>query len=262
MRRLTLAVLALALHAGAAEAAVKTKTVEYQFDGVKLKGHLAWDDAVQGKRPAVMVVHEWWGLDDYARKRAEQLAGLGFVALAVDMYGDAKHTQHPKEAGALAGEVRKNLKTWMGRALAGLKILQDHELVDRNKIAAIGYCFGGSTALQVAFQGADIAAAVSFHGALPVPSAEQAKSARAKILVCHGALDSFIPEETIQKFRAALDDARADYQMIYYAGAYHSFTVPDAGKAGVKGLAYDAAADRRSWQHMLALFREVFANPK
>jgi len=241
-----------------ARAEVKTKVVEYGYDGANLKGYLAWDDAVQGKRPGVLVVHEWWGLNDYARKRAEQLAGLGYVAFACDMYGEGKTTQHPQEAGQMAGEVRKNLKTWQGRAQAGLKILHDSEMVDSKNIAVIGYCFGGSTALQLAYTGADLAAVITFHGALPVPSAEQAKNIKAKVLICHGALDSFIPEETIQKVRAALEEAKVDYQMNYYGGAVHSFTVPGAEKVGMKGIAYNEAADRRSWREMQDLFNEVF----
>ena len=139
----------------------------YQHDGMTFKGVLAWDDKVQGKRPGVLVVHEFWGLNDYAKKRAQQLAELGYVAFACDMYGEGKVTEHPKEAAKMAGEVRKDVKAWRGRALAALKILQDHELVDSKKLASIGYCFGGSTSLQLAYAGADIAAVVSFHGALP-----------------------------------------------------------------------------------------------
>src|SRR5262249_8165745 len=145
LRATFLAVIALAVSSGIAHAAVKTKVVEYKYNGTTLKGYLAWDDAVKGKRPGVLVVHEFWGLNDYARKRAEQIAELGYVAFAADMYGNGKTTEHPKEAGQMAGEVRKNLKTWEGRGLASLKVLQDHELVDSKRLAAIGYCFGGST---------------------------------------------------------------------------------------------------------------------
>src|SRR5262249_16756643 len=131
-----LALAAIIATSGFARAEVKTKTITYTYDGTTLKGYLAWDDANKGKRPGVLVVHEWWGLKDYGRKRAEQLAGLGYVAFACDMYGEGKTTEHPKEAGAMAGEVRKNLKTWQGRAQAGLKILQDQEQVDSSKLAA------------------------------------------------------------------------------------------------------------------------------
>ena len=145
--------------ASQASAAVKTKAVTYSFDGTTLKGYLAWDDAQTGKRPGVLVVHEWWGINEYAKKRAEQLAGMGYVAFACDMYGDGKLVDNPKDAGLLANGLRKDHKTWMGRALAGVKVLQDDVNVDATKIAAIGYCFGGSTALELAHTASPIAAA-------------------------------------------------------------------------------------------------------
>jgi len=258
----TVWLIALVVLAGSEEAVrgeVKTRAVTYRHQGISFQGHFAWDDAVSGKRPGVLVVHEWWGLNDYAKQRAEQLAALGYVALACDMYGDGKTTEHPQEAAQMAGEVRKNVQTWQGRALAALEVLRGHELVDAGKLAAIGYCFGGSTALQLAYTGADLDAVVTFHGALPIPDPSQARAIKGKVLICHGALDSFIPEPTLQKVRDAFEAARVDYQMIYYGGAVHSFTVPDADHAGVKGLAYNAAADHRSWQAMRALFEEAFA---
>jgi dienelactone hydrolase len=245
-----------------ATAEVQTKEVTYTHDGVTFKGFLAWDNAQQGKRPGVLVVHEWWGLNDYARERAKQLAKMGYVAFACDMYGEGKSTQHPQEAGQMAGAVRQNMQTWRGRALASLKILQDNEMVDAQQLAAIGYCFGGSTVLQLAYSGADLKAVVSFHGAVQVPNEEQAKAIKAKILYCHGALDSFIPDDQIQKMRKALDAAKVDYQVVYYGGAVHSFTVPHAEKSGQPGIAYQEAADRRSWQHMQMLFHEVFSPAK
>lgn len=257
---LTLAVLVST--AISAQGAVQTKTITYEYDGAKLKGFLAWDDAQEGKRPGVLLVHEWWGLNDYAKDRAKQLAKMGYVAFAVDMYGEGKVTEHPKEAGQWATEIRKNQDHWVGRAKEGLKILKSNSMVDADQLAAIGYCFGGSTALKLAYSGADLDAVVSFHGALPVPSAEEAKNIKAKILICHGALDKFIPEETIQKVREAFEKAKVDYQLIYYSGAVHSFTVPSIGERKVPGLAYNPAADRRSWQQMRTLFHEVFNQKK
>jgi dienelactone hydrolase len=256
------AVLLVACNVAVARAAVKTKTITYEYGGVTFKGHLAWDDAASGKRPGVLLVHEWWGLNDYARQRAEQLAGLGYVAFACDMYGEGKVTEHPKEAGEFATEVRKNVKVWQGRAQAALKVLRDQESVDAGKLAAIGYCFGGSTALELAYTGADLKAVVTFHAGLPVPDAEQAKAVKAKVLVCHGAADTFISEETAAKFRAALEGAKVDYEMIYLGGAKHSFTVKGVEEKKVDGLAYNAEADRRSWQAMRMLFDEVFGAPK
>src|SRR4051812_32927364 len=182
-----------------ASAAIKTKTVTYTVGDTTFKGFLAWDDASEDKRPGVLVVHEFWGLSNYERKRAEQLAKLGYVAFAVDMYGEGKTTEHPKEAGKMAGMVRNNKKAWLERGLAGLKILQDNPLVDSKRLAAMGYCFGGSTALFLGHNGVELSAVASFHGALPIPSSDEAQSIKAKVLICHGSLDKFIPEETVQK---------------------------------------------------------------
>lgn len=248
--------------AGMLPAAVKKELVTYKVGDAAYRGHLVYDDASTDKRPGILVVHEWWGLDDYARKRAEQLAGMGYVAFACDMYGEGKTTEHAKEAGAMASAVRKNAVEWQARAQAGLKVLRDHPLVDGKKLAAIGYCFGGSTALTLAYSGADLAAVVSFHGALPIPTEEQAAAIKARVLICHGALDTFIPEKTIQTVREAFGKARVDYQMAYYGGAVHSFTVPGSEKKEIKGIAYDEKADRRSWDHMKMLFREAFGTAK
>lgn len=239
-------------------AAVKTEPVTYKAGNQECKGLLAYDDAIKEPRPGILVVHEWWGLDGYAKRRAEQLAALGYVAFAADMYGDGKTVDHPKDASALAGSVRKNKDEWLTRANAGLDILRKNPRVDAKKLASIGYCFGGSTTLALAHSGSDIKAAVSFHGALMVPADEEVKNIKTKILICHGAADSFIPEDTIQKVRGSYDKNGVDYQMIYYGGALHSFTVPEADSKKVAGLRYDAVADRRSWAAMKSLFDEVF----
>jgi dienelactone hydrolase len=246
------------IFAAQSNAAIKTEVIEYQYENTKLKGYLAYDDAKKGKRPGIMVVHEWWGLNDYAKKRAEQLAEMGYVAFAADLYGNGQVTEHPTDAGKMATEVRSNVKVWLGRAEAGLKILKDHAEVDSKKLAVIGYCFGGTTALQVALSGADVAACVSFHGALPKVTPDQAKAAKAKILVCHGANDNFIPKTSIESFRKTLDDAKASYQFESYPDAVHSFTVKDIEKKGIDGLAYNEAADAKSWKQMKELFDTVF----
>jgi dienelactone hydrolase len=257
VRHILTSLLAIAL-ASPAFAAIKTSVVEYEYDGTKLKGYLAYDDAKSGKRPAIMVVHEWWGLNDYAKERATKLAEMGYVAFAADMYGDGKTTEHPEDAGKMATAVRMNVKSWLGRANAGLDVLRKNEFVDSGKIAVIGYCFGGSTALQVGLSGADVKAVVSFHGALPAATAEQAKSSKAKILVCHGADDKFISEKSIESFQIAMKDGGAKFQFEAYPGAVHSFTVKDIEKKGVPGLAYNQDADKKSWASMKALFDEVF----
>ena len=242
--------------AGPSMAEVKTKAVTYTHDGVTFKGHLAWDDAASGKRPGVLVVHEWWGINDYAKKRAEQLAALGYVAFAADMYGDGKVTDNPKESGQWAGALRKDPKTWDGRAKASLKVLEDDSKVDATKLASIGYCFGGSTSMMLAHVGANVKAVVSFHGSLLVPEPDQAKAIKAKILICHGADDSFIPEELIQKTRSAYDAAKVDYVFESYPGAVHSFTVRSADDRGMKGMRYNENADKQSWESMRKVFAE------
>jgi dienelactone hydrolase len=255
--RTLIAVAALALAANPSRAAVVTKTVEYDFDGVKLKGFLAHDDAAKEKRPGVLVVHEWWGLDEYAKGRCKQLAELGYVAFAPDMYGDGKVVDHPEDAGKMSKMVRENVKVWRGRAEAGLKQLKAQPDVDADKLAAIGYCFGGSTCLQLAYAGADLKAVVTFHAALPKPTPEEAKAIKPKLLICHGDADFFIPPEAIKAFRGALDEANAKYEFVGYPDVFHSFTVPGADKHMIKGMKYDKAADTDSWKRTQALFKET-----
>ncbi|MBI3466688.1 MAG: dienelactone hydrolase family protein [Planctomycetes bacterium] len=242
----------------AVQAGLQTKKVTYKHGELECHGYLAWDDSIKGPRPGVLVVHEWWGLNEYARSRAEQLAKLGYVALAADMYGEGKTTEHPQEAGQMAGKVRANVEDWRKRATAALEVLKSQPQCDTTKLAAMGYCFGGSTVLQLAFSGADLKAVVSFHGALPTPKPEEVKQIKATILVCHGADDSFIPEAAIKSFRDALDKGGAKYEFVAYPGARHSFTVPDADKHGIDGIAYNKHADEDSWKRMQALFSANF----
>jgi len=251
---------AAVLAAGTAEAAVVTKVVEYEYDGAKLKGYLAYDDAVTGKRPGVLVVHEWWGLDDYARTRAKQLAEMGYVAFAADMYGEGKTVNHPDDARKMATTVRENLKSWRGRAEAGLKQLAGQPNVDPTKLAAIGYCFGGSTCLQLAYSGADLKAVATFHAALPTPTAAEAKAVKPRIYVAHGADDAFIPKNAIADFKAALDAAKVKYTFESFPGVVHSFTVPGADAHMIKGMKYDRAADEKSWKEMKALFKDTLGD--
>jgi len=257
MLRTVAAMVVLAVSAPT-EAKIRTKAVAYKHGDVDLEGFLAWDDAGADKRPGVLVVHEWWGLNDYAKSRAEQLAKLGYVAFAADMFGKGKVTADPKVAGEWAGHMRGNVEAWMARARVALDVLRAHQRVDPKKVAAIGYCFGGSTVLGLAFGGADLAAVVSFHGALSETTPEQAKAVKGRILVCHGADDAFVPADVIGKFRAVLDQAKTPYQFVAYPGAKHSFTNPGADKYGVDGVKYDKAADAQSWKDMRALFDKVF----
>ena len=258
MKSLATTIAAILLTASSASAAVKGIGIAYKVNEQQFYGYAAYDDSIEGKRPGVLVFHEWWGLNDYARKRADELAELGYVALAVDMYGDGKTTTHPNEAREMATKVRQNADEWLHRAKQGLDILLTHPNVDPENVAAIGYCFGGSTVLQLAFSGADLKAVASFHGALVVPTDEQVQQTKATIFVAHGASDTFIPEETAGKFRAALEKGRADYFMTYYGNAKHSFTVPDADSHKIEGIAYQREADERSWKHMQMLLKDVF----
>jgi dienelactone hydrolase len=256
MLRLLTVFAVMLLVSAAAKAAVQTKEVTYQHDGLECKGFLAWDDAAEGKRPGVLVVHEWWGLNDYARERAKKLAQLGYVAFAADMYGEGKVAEHPKEAGEMATKVRSNVEDWRKRAITALEVLGSQPQCDKTKLAAIGYCFGGSTVLQLAYSGADVKAVVSFHGALPTASEDDAKQIKSAILVCNGADDKFIPEKAIQSFREALDKAGVKYDFVSYPGAVHSFTVKDADKHNNPGMKYNKEADEDSWKRMQQLFED------
>lgn len=258
MRTLTLVLLFLTLTTADLSAAVQTKAIPYKHGDIQLEGSLYWDDTVSGKRPGILVVHEWWGLDGYAKHRAEELAKLGYVAFAADMYGKGKVTEHPQEATQMASQVRANVKDWQARAQKGLDVLKAQEACDASRIGAIGYCFGGSTVLQLAYSGADVKGVVSFHGAPQTP--EGTTAIKSRILICHGAADKFIPEESLQKMRAALDKAKADWMLVYYSGAEHSFTVAGADKRGIPGMKYDAHADQRSWHEMQDFFKDVFAS--
>lgn len=247
-----------------AHAKVQSKTIAYKHGDAELQGYLAWDDSIEGKRPGVLVVHEWWGLNDYVRARADQLAKFGYVAFAIDMYGEGKITKHPKQASEWAGQIRANVEQWRERALTGLGVLRKQEQVDSSRLAAIGYCFGGATVMQMAYAGAELKGVVSFHGSLPAPEPQQQKEGRIKasLLICHGAADPFVPEDRAQKLREALSAAGADWHMVYYGGARHSFTNPDADQYGVDGIKYDKQADERSWRHMQIFFEGLFGGPK
>ena len=258
LRWTTKIVVAFAL-AGAtsALAEVKTETIEYKDGETVLTGLLAWDDAAEGPRPGVLVVHEWWGLNDYAKSRAEQLAAEGYVALAVDMYGDNKVTTHPDQAREWMTQITASVDDWTRRARLGLEVLRSQEQVDPARTAAIGYCFGGATVMQMAYAGADLDAVVSFHGSLP-PAPESVTSIAPQVLAAHGRDDQFVPAERIAAFQQGLDRAEANWEMMIFSGTRHSFTNPGAGDYGIDNLAYNETADKRSWAAMLQLFGEVF----
>jgi len=255
--------LALFFSASAARAEIVTQSVPYEQAGTQLVGYLAYDGAAtaKGKLPGVLVVHEWWGLNDYAKHRAEQLARLGYVAFAVDMYGQGVSTTDAKTAGALSGQFYG--KPLMAeRARAGLDRLLATGLVDPARVAAIGYCFGGSTVQALAYSGAPLAGIVSFHGALLPPPAGAPN--KAKFLICQGAVDPTIKPEQTAAFLAALNSGNFDYKFVAYSGARHAFTNPGADALAAANhisgaIGYNAQADRRSWADMLDFFGELFA---
>jgi dienelactone hydrolase len=256
--KLTVCLALILLMASAAQSEIVTEPVIYNHGAAELEGYLAWDNALEGKRPGVLVVHEWTGLNDYAKRRCRQLAEMGYVAFAVDMYGKGIRPQTPEEASKQAGIYRSDRELMRARVNAGLDVLLNNELCDRDRVAAIGYCFGGGTALELARSGAPIAGVVSFHGNLDTPDPTVAKNIQCKILVCHGADD---PHVTWDQVRAFIDEMRAadvDYQFIAYSGAVHSFTNPNSGNDPSRGAAYNPVADRRSWQHMKVFFDELF----
>ncbi len=245
-----------------ARAAVVTKTVAYEQGGAKLQSVLVYDDATTGLRPGVLVFPEWWGLNDYVKGRARQLAQLGYVALAVDMYGDGVTTTDPKKAGELAGQFYG--KPLMAeRAQAALDQLVKTGLVNDQQVAAIGFCFGGAVCQTLAYSGAPLVGIVSFHGSLVPAPADAAGKTHAKFLICHGALDPFTKPEAVDAFKKSLDEAKIDYQFVIYSGAVHAFTNPDAdalaAASGLKGIGYNAEAAHRSWALMQQFFDEIFA---
>ena len=240
-----------------AQAAIHTETIEYTHGNAVLEGYLAYDDAVQGQRPGVLVVHDWTGLRENPKKRAEELAGLGYTAFAVDMYGKGIRPTDPKEAGAQASLYKNDRKLMRERAKAGLGVLLKQPQTDPSRVAAIGYCFGGTTVLELARSGADLRGVVSFHGGLSTPTPEDAKNIKGKVLVLHGADDPYAPKEEVLALEDEMRKAGVDYQVHLYGGAVHSFTIPEAGNDNSKGAAYNASADKRSWEAMKQFFGEI-----
>jgi len=240
---------------------IEGKTVTYSADGVAMKGYLAYDRNVAGSRPGVIVVHEWWGLNDYARKRARMLAALGYTALAVDMYGGGKQATHPDDAGKFASGLMKNFDTAKARFTAGLDYLKKQKTVDSERIAAIGYCFGGGIVLNMARQGVDLKGVASFHGNLAAVKPARPGAIKARILVLDGADDQFTTPDQIEAFKQEMKNAGADYQFISYPGAKHSFTNPEADAIAGKykiPLGYNARADRESWTELGKFLERIF----
>ena len=253
------ATIALLLISSLARAEIVAKDVEYKdhLDAkVTLQGFLAYDDAIKGKRPGVLIVHQWTGITDHEKHVAKELAKLGYVAFCADVYGKGVRPEAPADAGAQAGKYRKDRKLFRHRMIIAMAELVKTKLVANRKIAAIGYCFGGGGVLELARSGAPIAGVVSFHGNLDTPNPDDAKKIRGKVLVCHGADDPFVPEAQVVAFKKEMRDAKVDWQLNSYGGAVHAFTQPTAN---MKGKAeYNEQAAKRSWKAMRAFFKECF----
>jgi dienelactone hydrolase len=259
--RMLLGCALLLLAASQAMACVAGKEVSYSADGVTMKGYLAYDDQVQGRRPGVLVVHEWWGLNDYARKRARMLAKLGYTALAVDMYGGGRTADHPEDAGKFSGELRKNMEGAKARFEAAMQLLKDEPTVDPENVAAIGYCFGGGVVMEMARMGLPLDGVASFHGTLGTDHPAEKGKVKAKVLVMTGGDDPFVPKDQVKSFEQEMAAAGVDYKLISYPGAKHSFTNPGADEYGRKfnlPLVYDEKADKASWAELQAFFAEIF----
>ena len=260
--RCWLAVMLALLVSSAANAKLITRAVEYKDGDTALEGYLAYDDAVRGKRPGVLVVHEWWGINDYVKGRAQQLAELGYVAFCADIYGKGVRPTTPQEAMQVSAIYRSDRSLMRRRARAGLAVLQGEERVDPARIAAIGYCFGGTTALELARSGADIVGVVSFHGGLDTPNPADAKNIKGKVLALVGGDDPNVPPQQRLAFEEEMRNAHVDWQLVVYGGTVHSFTNPASGNDPSRGIAYNEKADMRSWEAMRTFFAEIFKEPK
>lgn len=241
-------------------AMIREENASYKSDSANLNGFIAWDSAVAGKRPVVFVIHEWWGLNDYVKGRARQLAELGYLAFAIDMYGDGKMGNNVEEASKLSGMIYAHPELAKARFDAAMALIRANPMADTSKMAAIGYCFGGSMVLNMAKMGEPLNGVVSFHGGLAGVPADKAKL-KAKVLVCHGADDKFVSNEEVMQFKKQMDSVGADYVFKSYSGATHAFSNPDATANGIKfniPIAYNAAADSASWKEMREFFVRIF----
>jgi dienelactone hydrolase len=238
--------------------AVKTEVVEYKDGDQVCEGYLAWDDSFHGKRPGMVVVHDWMGLGENSKMRARQVAALGYVALAADIYGKGIRAKDAQEAGQLAGKFKGDLPLLRSRVRAAFDTLARNSRVDGGKIFAMGYCFGGTTVLELARSGAPLAGVITFHGGLATKNPADAKNIKCRVLVLHGAADPYVPPAEVAAFQKEMDDAKVDWQMNLYAGAVHAFTIADAGSDPSKGAAYNAKADGRSWEALKVFLQEKY----
>jgi dienelactone hydrolase len=248
------------LHTGNARAEIKTEVVEYNQADTALEGFLAYDDAVQGKRPAILVAHTWTGVSDFIRTRSTELAKMGYVVFAPDIYGKGVRPKPPVETRQEMGKYTGNRPLLRSRVQAGLDVLRANPMTDTGKVLAIGFCFGGTTVLELARTGADVLGVVSFHGGpLDSPTPDDARNIKGRVLVLHGADDPNVPASQVTAFEKEMRDAKVDWQLVAYGNTVHSFTDPAAGNDNSKGAAYNEKADKRSWIAMQDFFKEILS---
>ncbi|PKL16936.1 MAG: dienelactone hydrolase [Spirochaetae bacterium HGW-Spirochaetae-5] len=239
-------------------AKIVTQTVEYKYKGTVFEGYLAYDDELEGKRPGVLIVHQWMGLKDYEKMRAEQIAALGYTAFAIDIYGKGVRASNREEASKLATIYRSDRKLMRERAQTGFDTLKKMKNIDSSQIAAMGYCFGGGVVLELARSGADVAGVISFHGSYNTPNPDDAKKIKGRVLAIHGADDPAIPLKELESLQNEMRNAKVDHKIIIYGGAVHSFTDKAAGNDPSKGSAYNQKADEGSWEDMKRFYKEIF----
>jgi dienelactone hydrolase len=255
-RVVTLAAMLTMVLATGCSAAIQSRVVDYEHAGVPLQGYIAWSDAAKGKRPGVIVVHEWWGHNQHARSAADRLARAGYVAFALDMFGKGRVTTHPESAQAFVAQSMQDATLIPGRFSAALQLLKSDPLVDPTRIGALGYCFGGAVVLGMARAGEDLKAVATFHGALATESPARPGQVKPKLLIMTGADDPMIPADAVAAFEQEMKAAGVNYRVIKYPGAKHGFTNPNADQAGVPGLGYNAAADKKSWDELMRFFKK------
>ena len=255
------AALTLGMTSAPLMAELQTRTVDYKVGDTTFTGYLAWDDEQDGKRPGVLVVHEWWGHNEFARDQAEKLAASGFTALALDMYGSGKVADHPKEAEAFMKAATSNMDQVKARFLAAKELLQNHDTVNDQKIAAQGYCFGGAVVLNMARMGVDLDGVVSYHGALGSPLQAEPGKVKARVQVYTGGADQMVPSDQVAGLVKEMQDAEVDLTLVTFPGVLHSFTNPGADQVAEEfgmPIGYDEAAAKRSWDGTMAFYNEIF----
>lgn len=244
-----------------ANAEIISKEIDYKEGNTVMKGMLAYDSNIEGKRPGVLIVHEWWGHNKHARDKARMLAEEGYVAFAVDMYGDRKNADHPDDAGKFSKAVAGNMPLAKARFIAAMDTLKEQPNVESDKLAAMGYCFGGGVVLNMARMGVELKGVSSFHGSIATKNPAQKGDIKTRIMVFNGEADPFVKAEQITAFKSEMKNAGVDFKFINYPGVKHSFTNPGADATGKKfglPLEYNAAADKDSWQKNLEFYKEIF----